>query len=87
MVMLELEYLHDLGRIGGGAFEVLGSLGPRIGLTVCDLDFTSVIEASLGVAWTRDPFDRVIVGHARAGGGRLLTHDRNIRRHAPEALW
>jgi PIN domain nuclease of toxin-antitoxin system len=37
--------------------------------------------------WTRDPFDRLLVGHALARGAPLLTKDRLIRRHFRQAIW
>ena len=37
--------------------------------------------------WTRDPFDRLIVGQARASRLGLITKDRQIRRHFDGAFW
>jgi PIN domain nuclease of toxin-antitoxin system len=87
MVGLELQYLHEVGRISEGASAVLEDLARRLGLAEDDADFASVARAARGLAWTRDPFDRLIVGHAALGGTSLLTKDRTIRRHYRHAVW
>lgn len=87
MVLLELEFLREIGRLGVGANLVLEELRGRIGLEVCDLDFRRVAASARELNWTRDPFDRVIVGQAIAAGRRLLTKDRSIRRRFQSATW
>jgi PIN domain nuclease of toxin-antitoxin system len=87
IVGLELEYLHEVGRISEGASVVLEDLARRLGLAEDDGDFASVVTEARGLAWTRDPFDRLIVGHAAAGATSLLTKDRTIRRHYRHAVW
>ncbi|MDQ1473147.1 MAG: hypothetical protein QOJ99_4627, partial [Bryobacterales bacterium] len=38
--------------------------------------------------WTRDPFDLMIVSHAKANGyAPLVTADESIRAHYPKAVW
>jgi PIN domain nuclease of toxin-antitoxin system len=54
---------------------------------VCDLPFQKVVASAREQGWARDPFDRVIVGHAIAAGSPLLTKDRSIRRRFRAALW
>ena len=62
--------------------------GQKIGLTVCDHAFRIVAETALGETWTRDPFDRIIVAHAKANGfAPLLTKDEAIRANYPNARW
>jgi PIN domain nuclease of toxin-antitoxin system len=87
IVGLELQYLHEVGRISEGASVVLEDLGRRLGLAEDEGDFASVVAAARGLTWTRDPFDRLIVGHAAVGGTSLLTKDRTIRRHYRHAVW
>jgi len=41
----------------------------------------------LDTRWTRDPFDRLIVGLAALAGSALLTKDRTIRKHYRKATW
>ena len=86
-VVLELEYLHEIGRLGVRGPTVVHALAAQLGLRECDLPFSAVVESALDQAWTRDPFDRIIVGHAALAGGRLITKDRIIRRHYRRATW
>ena len=87
MVILELEYLREIGRLNVGGNTVAQSLFTQLGLQVCDMAFTAVIESALDQRWTRDPFDRVIVGHAALAAAALLTKDQNIRHHYRLARW
>jgi PIN domain nuclease of toxin-antitoxin system len=87
MVGLELQYLHETRRTGQPAAVVLGELAEAIGLRTCDLPFARVIETAVAQAWTRDPFDRIIVGHAALRQAALVTKDRVIHRHYSRAMW
>ncbi len=87
MVTLELEYLHEIGRLTVGGNAIAQSLQAQIGLHTCDLPFPRIIESALDQHWTRDPFDRLIVGHASVSGSVLVTGDETIRRHYPRAQW
>lgn len=87
MVTLELEYLREIGRLAVGGNTVVQSLSTQLGLEVCELAFTAVIESALDQRWTRDPFDRLIVGHAALAAIPLLTKDEDIRRHYRHARW
>jgi PIN domain nuclease of toxin-antitoxin system len=86
-VVLELEYLREIGRLKVGGNAVAQSLSAQIGLLVHDLPFASVIESALDLDWTRDPFDRMIVAQAALTKSTLLTKDRSIRRHYRHATW
>ena len=46
-----------------------------------------VMEQALALTWTRDPFDRLIVGNALADGAVLLTRDRVILERCRSAAW
>jgi PIN domain nuclease of toxin-antitoxin system len=85
--LLELEYLYETRRTGTPGSAVLDDLGERVGLRLCSLPFPDVARSALGQRWTRDPFDRLIVGHAAIRATALLTKDRQLRRHYPHALW
>jgi PIN domain nuclease of toxin-antitoxin system len=88
MAVMELQYLYEIGRIIVKPQEILVKLGAEIGLTVCDHPFPAIAEMALGERWTRDPFDRIIVAHARSNGAApLLTKDEVIRTNYPNARW
>jgi L-aminopeptidase/D-esterase-like protein len=87
MVALELQYLFEVGRVGAGAETVLGALRGGIGLEVCDLPFERVVAGALGLGWTNDPFDRLIVSQADLRDAPLVTKDRSILDHYPRGVW
>jgi PIN domain nuclease of toxin-antitoxin system len=87
MVELELEFLHESGRTTEPGDTVVRALETDIGLTRCGLPFAQVVATSIREDWTRDPFDRLIVAQARTRRLPLLTKDRTIRDHYPEAIW
>jgi PIN domain nuclease of toxin-antitoxin system len=88
MAVVELQYLYEVRRIIVPPQEILFKLNAEIGLAVCDHPFPIVAEIALGETWTRDPFDRLIVAHAKANGTAvLLTKDQSIRENYRNARW
>lgn len=87
MVALELQYLFETKRAKDRAERVVDALRNEIALSYCDLPFAAVAETACRETWTRDPFDRIIVAHARIRAVPLITKDRTIRRRFDEAVW
>jgi PIN domain nuclease of toxin-antitoxin system len=88
MAYLELEYLHELGRTRLLARDLLEKVGHETNLRLCDLPFAEIASAALDEKWTRDPFDRLIVAHAKVNGfAPLISADETIRKHYPRAVW
>lgn len=87
MVGLEIQYLREVGRIRHGPRRILASLRSDLGLSLSDLPFTTVAARAQTLAWTRDPFDRLIAGEASVARARLVTRDDLMRRHFRAALW
>ena len=87
IVLLEIEMLFELRRVVSDGAETLARLSQQIGLTVCDTPFSHVVDAARTFAWTRDPFDRLIVANAMADGARLLTADETILANFKDAVW
>lgn len=88
MAVLELQYLYEVRRIVVSPPDILVKLNAEIGLNVCDHPFPIIAEIALGETWTRDPFDRIIVAHAKANGlAPLLTKDEVIRANYLNARW
>ena len=87
MVVLELEFLREIKRIEVQALDIVNTLAEEIGLKICPLPFSKIISQSLTENWTRDPFDRLIVAHARAAKAPLLTKDGQIQDNYPQAFW
>ena len=86
-VLLEIEYLHERNKLTVSGAGIIGALKRDIGLNVCELPFAIVAENALGLKWTRDPFDRLLVAHAMANDAPLITKDEKIRRHYKRAVW
>jgi PIN domain nuclease of toxin-antitoxin system len=87
MVALELTYLHEINRLRPTAEVILDYLSDRIGLQFCDLPFERVIVSAMKQTWTRDPFDRIIVGHAAVQGIKLVTKNDDIRDNYAYTIW
>jgi PIN domain nuclease of toxin-antitoxin system len=87
IVRLELQYLYEIERIKDPSDTILADLFNRIGLRVCEKDFNLTIGQALEISWTRDPFDRLIVGNAMINTNILLTKDKNILSNYPKATW
>jgi PIN domain nuclease of toxin-antitoxin system len=87
IVALELQYLHEIKRLKPSTSEVLDDLGARIGLRASQTPFSHVVASATPLRWTRDPFDRLIVGNALADDAELLTADNVLRTHFDRARW
>ena len=87
MAVLELTYLHEVGRLRVDGATVLASLGDELGLTIDSTPFGDVVATAQGMTWTRDPFDRLIAAHAVAAGAILLTRDERLHARVPGATW
>ena len=87
MVTLELAYLKEIRRIRVSSSTIVNYLQQKLGLAGCARPFPEVVRSSLRLSWTRDPFDRLIVGQARLSSSRLVTKDEHIHRHYRYAVW
>lgn len=87
MVILELDYLKEIGRTNESGKTVVDDLAARIGLVISPTPFLQVIVRARELSWTRDPFDRIIIGHAIADECKLITGDSTIASHFSGAFW
>jgi len=87
MVRLELQYLWEMGRVSEPAGSVLDALHAALGLTACSASFPAVVAEAERSAWTRDPFDRLIVAQAALSGAPLVTKDEAMHREYAGAIW
>jgi PIN domain nuclease of toxin-antitoxin system len=85
--VLELEFLHEIGRLDPPASKLISVLERDLGLRVCELPFRTVVQYALKERWGRDPFDRLIVANAKANEATLVTKDEKLRRNYPLAIW
>ena len=85
-VLLELELLHEVGRLRVGAVPISRHLDEQLSIRVATERFADVAIESLALGFTRDPFDRLIVAHAALMKAPLVTLDAELRRHYPKAI-
>lgn len=88
IVLVEFEYLHEVGKILIPATDVRVKLEHELGIHMCDLDFLTIVQMALNEKWTRDPFDRLIVAHAKSNGlSPLISADEEIRKRYSRTIW
>ena len=75
---LELQFLSESGRlrVRGGASAAQIMHDERWALD--DPSSAGWFEKAIAVGWTRDPFDRLLVAHARLRKWRLATGDSTL---------
>jgi PIN domain nuclease of toxin-antitoxin system len=88
MVLLEFQYLYERKRISVEPIAVAAYLNTTFGVSLCSFPFPAVAMSALSIAWTSDPFDRIIVAQAQANDrATLVTADSDIRKHYARAAW
>jgi PIN domain nuclease of toxin-antitoxin system len=85
--VLELEFLHEIGKLKPSATRVMTALAAEIGLQICDMTFRTVVDRALHEDWGRDPFDRLIVANAKAASAALVSKDERILDNYARAIW
>ena len=76
--LLELQFLVEAGRIRLKNTSV-SDITHRDDLWLLDDPPAATwFDEALDLGWTRDPFDRLIVAHARLRGWRLATADKAL---------
>jgi PIN domain nuclease of toxin-antitoxin system len=87
VVALELQHLHEIERLNEPASKVVGTLERSIGLHQVDASLNEVIGRAIDLAWTRDPFDRLIAAHSATLGAPLATADQTLLSNVELAFW
>lgn len=87
MVAMELETLFEARKLKPEPEQVLNILEREHALSRSEARFDAIIEAARSFAWTRDPFDRLIVANAITDGVRLITADETILANFKDAVW
>ena len=86
--VLELQFLLESGRLRLRSGASIGQLAHDERWVLDDPPSAAWFEKATTVSWTRDPFDRLIVAHARLRQWRLATGDGGLiaRLRAGECL-
>ena len=88
VVLFELQAIYRKGRIPLPPGEIFARLQVQCDVALCVLPMAEVVLAAMGIAWTRDPMDSLIVGQAMANGrAGLVTSDELIRANYAGAIW
>jgi PIN domain nuclease of toxin-antitoxin system len=85
-VRLEMQYLHEIGRIKITPARILSHLAAHAEVSLSGCQLRVIIDEAMKLGWTRDPFDRMIVANAQAEKCRLITCDENILKHCRLAI-
>lgn len=84
--LMEIEYLYEIGKIKKQSFDIINHLKDAIDLNIDDVPLSELINYAIRENWTRDPFDRMIVAHAKKRNSYLISADRTIRKHYKKTL-
>jgi PIN domain nuclease of toxin-antitoxin system len=87
IVLLELDYLYEIKRTTLPSEPVYKYLHQQIDLRICEKTFHDVVLFASKLAWTRDPFDRIITAQSAICNNHLITKDQKIRDHYEFAVW
>ena len=87
MVLLELQYLFEIGKTTEPGNAVMAALERVLEVRQSTLSFESVASAALAFDFTRDLFDRLITAQAEVAEAPLITKDRKIREFYSRAVW
>jgi len=87
LVLLEMQYLKEIGRLLVDPGVIYESLAGSIGLRTGDVSLGRVVAEAMVHTWTRDPFDRMITATASVANAILLTKDQDILGHYSKAIW
>ena len=87
VVRFEIELLHEIGRLREGGDAIVRALINDWGVSVAEDSIAAVIAQTMPLAWTHDPFDRLLVARAALHRSPLITRDQKIHEHFPDAVW
>ena len=76
--LLELRFLEEVGKV---RIQTEARIEDDSRFAIDDPQARALFAAALDLAWTRDPFDRLLVAHAQLRGWRLATADSQLLDH------
>ena len=78
---LEIQFLAEVGRLSVKNPEFTKAVTNDNRFIVDDIPLETLVGHALRLTWTRDPFDRLLVGHSSVRHVAFCTIDRGIRDH------
>ena len=76
--ILELQFLMESGRLRASREVTPAAIAADERWLLDDVPSARWFIAATEVTWTRDPFDRLLVAHARLRGWKLATADEAL---------
>lgn len=83
--VLEIRFLIEAGKVRIAERDWEKRLGQDRRFRIDDGRIGDIVAAAADLSFTRDPFDRMIAGHALARGYRLATADDLLLEHLPRS--
>ena len=77
--LLEIRFLVEVGKLGLAPGRSVAEIADDSRWKLDSPSSARLFAAALDLEWTRDPFDRLLVAHARYRRWRLATGDRVLR--------
>lgn len=87
MVILELEFLYEIGRINANAGQIFQHIKEVLELKICQKSWSDVVNLANQLKFTRDPFDRLIVANAMLNDNVLISKDNKISEFYKRCFW
>lgn len=87
IVLFELHFLHETRRFGVDPDRFYADVLEEGAVAESSDPLAEVVRVAKSLAWTRDPFDRLIVATAMLHRAKLVTKDANIHDHFDGAVW
>lgn len=84
--ILEIEYLIEIGRVETGIGELLSYIQSQPAFYLQPFDELVLLE-TLEASDHRDPFDRIILGTAKAYKMPIITRDRWMKQQYKNTVW
>ena len=83
--VLELKFLMEVGRLNLSKNVRLQDIIADARWQVDSPASDALFDSALGLTWTRDPFDRLLVAHANFRRWRMATGDRKMLSYLAKA--
>jgi PIN domain nuclease of toxin-antitoxin system len=80
---LEIAFLAEVGRLEADVPGLTKRVGADVRFTVDEVPLVPLIQHAISLAWTRDPFDRLLAAHSAARRTPLCTVDRRMLAEHP----
>ena len=85
--LLELQALFEIGRLRETGRWIADRLREDHDVELTHDGLADATERAMDFSFTRDPFDRLIAGHAAAAKATLLTADESLLKNLSFTKW